>query len=254
MLLKEIIDKEIKNQNNIILTELLTEQLNKIDELQIKYNKYLNMYPTLNDDLNKYYKYKEEKEIIDLVFDVRKLMTVDFDLYYKKIEDIKNIINERFPDDKILNKITNNTKLLFKIKKNKFYKSDYSYKKINLDIIDNMEKELINIYMNIMMIYKKFNLDTSIIEKNNSIYILVNKFEKNIYAINSKIDLINYANMNISESDKLKFKVLHAKNNLEESNLLKKVNFELETSMNKRDKRRAFRKQNIINARNNMKK
>ena len=254
MLLKEIIDKEIKNQNNIILTELLTEQLNKIDELQIKYNKYLNMYPTLNDDLNKYYKYKEEKEIIDLVFDVRKLMTVDFDLYCKKIEDIKNIINERFPDDKILNKITNNTKLLFKIKKNKFYKSDYSYKKINLDIIDNMEKELINIYMNIMMIYKKFNLDTSIIEKNNSIYILVNKFEKNIYAINSKIDLINYANMNISESDNLKFKVLHAKNNLEESNLLKKVNYELETSMNKRDKRRAFRKQNIINARNNMKK
>ena len=60
--------------------------------------------------------------------------------------------------------------------------------------------------------------------------------------------------MNISESDNLKFKVLHAKNNLEESNLLKKVNFELETSMNKRDKRRAFRKQNIINARNNMKK
>lgn len=259
MKLKNIINNEIEKTKDNSIKKLLITEFNNLENCINKYYGLLNIYPTLDNDLKSYYEYMEEKQIIDALLNTRKYMLKDFDKYISEIDNIKKLINSKYPNNEKLNKLINNNiniKLLYKIKNENIYKSQFCYKKINKNIIENFEKDLLNIYYNFLLIFRKYNLDTSILEKNNSIYALINDFEKKINNINAKIELLNNANRNKDEQDNLKFIVLDMKKDVqEESNVLKKIDQNEIMDMNERNKqRRMVRKQEWIMRRNNINK
>lgn len=256
MRLINIIEKEINKSNNEILKKLLLDEINNINNCIKKYENILNMYPTLNEDVNKYNCYQKQKQLINELFEARKLISIDSESYIKEINRIKKIIDTEFKDNDELNKVVNNNlnyKLLFKLKNTNKFKSSYSYKKINKNNIENMQNDLTNIFFNIILIFKKFNLDTKELVNNNSIYYIINNFETKINNINAKIELLNYANQNKDESSKIV--ILNKKNIVEQSNILKKLDENIEfTAKDCSNRRRMFRKQEWIMTRNNLRK